>query len=105
MKKIKLFKLGNQLYKRYKTEIKNNEDNTYIEARKKLYRNFILGRSINRYGNCEIRAYGNLMIIVNLKTWKIVDIYNEKEKRYRAEINYREKQDLNKLLRIGVLYI
>lgn len=97
---INLLKVDNKIYEYYVTELKNNENKTYIETRKYLTRNYILGREIHKNGDLVIKAYGNLDITVDLKKFKVVNLENHKGQR-RGCINKAEKEKLNNLLGIG----
>lgn len=102
---IKLLHINNYIANSYRKYVKGKDKSGYRDIRKYLTRNFILGtidwkRSNDTY---QLRKYGNLSILVNLKKYMIIDIFNKKGGK-QGFINHREKEDLNKVLGIGDIH-
>ncbi|MBM7836317.1 hypothetical protein [Clostridium sardiniense] len=102
---IKLLHINNYIADNYRKFVKGKEGVGYRDIRKYLTRNFILGNLDLRRSNdiYQLRRYGNLSILVNVKKGMVIDIYNKKGGKH-GYINTREKEDLNKLLEIGDEY-
>ena len=99
-KGIKLLKVDNKILDYYRNELRDNKHKTYLEARKYLTRNYILGREIHKNGKLVIIAYGNLDITVDLNKFRVVNLENHKGQRH-GWIDRVEKKKLNDLLGIG----
>lgn len=97
---IKLLNVSERIYEKYKRSVKNNQNITLDECRRKLTRNFLLGTNIMEDYDKQyiIRVYGKLRIFVDTNTFNVIDIQNRKIDRKRCYINPREKEELNKLL-------
>ena len=97
-KNIEVLEVDNEIYKHYKTYIKNNQNETLWNCRKKLTIKYLLGTAIRYHDDgSEIRAYGNLKIKV--KDGVVVGIINNKGIS-TGYINEREKMGLDLLYRI-----
>ena len=99
---IKLLNISDRIYEKYRCLVRNNINCTKEECRKKLTRDFILGseRCSDYNFRYIIRNYGKLFISVDMDTLNIIDITNRKCKPSSIFINPREKEDLNKLMKI-----
>jgi hypothetical protein len=101
MCEIELFKCSERIINKYKKKVRNNENTSNLDIQKKLTRNFILGTEMFRESDRYVqRYYGKLIILVDLETMKIIDIKNKRQKFNKIYINPREKEELNKLLKI-----
>ncbi|WP_252225233.1 MULTISPECIES: hypothetical protein [unclassified Clostridium] len=102
-KEIKLFNISDRVHEKFKRSVKNNNNTSLEDCKKKLYRNFILGEEVlNDYnGQYIVRKYGKLYIEVDTKEWNVINIENRKSKNIKCFINDTEKQKLNQLLGLG----
>ena len=98
---IKLLNISDRIFKKYERSVRGNKDIDVDIARRKLTRNFILGKQVYQDYNYKYitRRYGKLYIQVNIQAMEIIDIQNRRNNRaMNGYINPREKKDLNKLL-------
>ena len=94
-KNIEVLEVDNEIYKHYKTYIKNNQNEALWTCRKKLTIKYILGTEIRRHTDgSTIRAYGNLKIKV--KDGVVIGIINNKGIA-TGYINEREKMELDRI--------
>lgn len=65
---MKFYGLTNRAYHKYRTRVKNNNEITYLEAKKKLNRNiklaFVAPKEDEESQNKQLYLYGNLSILV-----------------------------------------
>ena len=102
-KEIKLLNVSEAVADKYRSIIRNNENDSLDTIRKKLTRNYLLGMEIhNSFNRFVTRRYGNLLISVSLDHMEVLDIQNKKRRNRGIGmfINPREKEELNKLLEI-----
>lgn len=103
LNKLKNVIVSERVYNHYITHIKNNENDTYEIARKKLIRNIILSdwQPINK-NRIERRLfnYGNLSILWDENLNEIVWLDN-KVGRYSFYVDQDKKKWINKELRIN----
>lgn len=101
MQDIKLLHMSKKVGNIYRDTVKGNKNLDYLTLRKKLTRNFLLG-SVDKKrseGNVQVRYYGVLKIVADIKTNHILYIHNEKNNINRIDfINPVDKENLNKLL-------
>lgn len=98
--KIELLKCSQRILSKYKNTVRGNSDDSDDIARKKIHRNFLLGRTMYRRDNYEVRHFGKLVIKIDLDTYNVVDIINSKRQLGMTYFNPKEKEDLNLLLGI-----
>lgn len=101
--KIELLKCSQRILSKYKNTVKGNKDDSDELAIKKIHRNFLLGRTMYRRDDYEVRHFGKLVIKVDLDTYSVVDIINSKRQLGMTYFNPREKEELNKVLGIEVI--
>jgi hypothetical protein len=101
LKKIKSATINKKVYTYYKNSIKNNENDTKEQARKKLIRNIVLAKKVDKIenGNKNLFLFGNLNILYLEKTNEIVWLEN-KIGSFHFRVNHRKKNWLNKYLGI-----
>lgn len=97
-----LLKIDKGIVHKYRKYVRDNEDKSFLEIRKLLTRNFILGREIwtDNINNIQARMYGNLKIIVDMDSFEVRNIYNNVGKKRRIYINQLEKEKLNKIFKL-----
>jgi hypothetical protein len=98
--KTGLLNCSQRILDKYRDTVRGNKEDSYDLARKKITRNYILGRTMYRRNNYEVRHFGKLVIKVDLDTYNVVDIINSKRQLGMTYFNPKEKEDLNLLLGI-----
>jgi hypothetical protein len=98
--KIELLNCSQRILDKYRDTVRGNKEDSYDLAKKKITRNYILGRTMYRRNNYEVRHFGKLVIKVDLDTYNVVDIINSKRQLGMTYFNPKEKEDLNLLLGI-----
>lgn len=73
-----ILKTSDEVLRKYKVIIKNNEDDSDLIATLKLSRNYYAGQQIFKNDNIIIKAYGCLHITLYRKNNLIIDIKNYK---------------------------
>lgn len=98
-----LLKIDKGIVHKYRKYVRDNEDKSFLEIRKLLTRNFILGEEkwTDIEKNIQMRMYGNLKIIVDMNNFEVRNIYNNTGKSRYIYINQLEKVNLNKALKIS----
>lgn len=100
-----IMNITDEVIRKYKVVIKNNESDSDILVILKLSRNYHAGQQIFKNNNVIIKAYGCLHITLNRENNMIIDIknyksYSEIKKGY---INFDIKDRLNELYGIDLL--
>ena len=73
-----ILKVSNEVLRKYKVDIRNNEDDSDLIATLKLSRNYYSGQQILKNDKVIIKAYGCLHITLYRKNNSIIDIRNYK---------------------------
>lgn len=100
---MELLNISDRIFKKYKRTVKDNDDLDLLTVRKKLTRNFVLGKDVHNDYNYKYitRKYGKLYITINIKDFEIIDIQNRKSKnKINMFINPVEKNSLNKVFEL-----
>lgn len=100
MTKIKLLKITKGTFYHYIYNIKGNKDDKYIDVRKKLTRNWLLGKTIDSDKNYEWRRYGNLFMCLHSDTDRIIWLENIKGLKTQFDIDMELKKKIEKELGI-----
>lgn len=100
MTKIKLLKITKGTFYHYIYNIKGNKDDKYIDVRKKLTRNWLLGERIGGDGIYEWRRYGNLFMCLHNATDRIIWLENIKGLRIQFNVDIELKKKIEKELGI-----
>lgn len=104
---MNILRLSKKAYELYRTTVRDNEEITYDQARRRLTRNVILAKDItpveerSKLIKTKVYAFGNLHIIVRLN--KVIDIENHKKcgnlhRDWKLDVNKRT--ELNEILGI-----
>ena len=99
-REIKLYDVNENAYKYYIKNVRKNINDDLNLVQKKLTRNIMCGKKVNRVGKIVTYMYGCLMIKVNRIDHKIVWIKNYHWSNCKFRINKRKKQRLS--LRLGI---
>lgn len=97
---IKLLKITKGVFRHYKKDIRDNHCDRWYMAKKKLTRNWLLGKFLKKEGSKEWRAYGNLHICLDIDKNIIVWISNLKGTEVDFDIDYEKKKELEEQLNI-----
>ena len=73
-----IFNISDEVIRKYKVDIRNNENDSDVLATLKLSRNYYAGQQIFKNDNIIIKAYGCLHITLYRKSNLIIDIKNYK---------------------------
>ncbi|MGL6184824.1 MAG: hypothetical protein ACRC1T_05535 [Clostridium chrysemydis] len=95
-----LLKINGRIINKYRKFVKDTGNKGILDIRKCLTRNFILGQEKWTVRGIQLRMYGNLVLIVDLNNYRIIDIYNTTHPKHMY-INQLEKEKLNKSLNIA----
>ncbi|EGT3606788.1 hypothetical protein ACSW9O_15385 (plasmid) [Clostridium perfringens] len=94
-----LLKIDERVIWKYRKFVKDNKNKGILEIRKYLTRNFILAEEKWTKRGIQLRMFGNLVVIVDLNNYRIIDLYNTSHQKHMY-INKLEKERLNKVLNI-----
>lgn len=100
-----ILKISDEVLRKYKVDIRNNEDDSDLIATLKLSRNYYSGQQILKNDNIIIKAYGCLHITLYRKNNLIIDIKNYKcySDVKLGYIDRSIKEKLNELYKIELI--
>lgn len=103
---MKLLKVPNDIYEKYKDTVKGNENTSLDQVRRKLTRNMLLAKEVTPRSKWErlignkIYHYGNLHFVV--RYGKVIELKNYKGGKHYGGWRLDEKKRMELTIKLGI---
>lgn len=96
--RIKILKASKQAIHQYRHDVRRNLNEDYWTIRKKLTRNFLLGKVFKEDDRFRLVKYGNLIIKVDKVYDMVVNLTNYKGQECEFNVSEQDKEQLEYIL-------